>query len=455
MALADGKTSLLTEIVQDKELDHIFPFFLPDGRHFVYIRSVLRSDAATLFTGALDNAPQQQPAQPLGATQGGGPANHLYYFPARGPRTGAPGVLLFRRDNAVVAQPFDPNALRLSGDAAPVSEGSVANFTASPNVIVYKTGTTASLRPQSQLTWYDSSGNSSGNLGEIAVQGGLRISPDGTQVALEKSDSDLPAVSILTAARGTAAKLSAGRTPALSPVWSPEGSKIAYAALAGGRGNLSKGKRTSASLGDLYTKAADGAGSETMLFKEGGFPMDWSRDGVVLLSRLDLSRGTQTAALFALRVKDGKVDGDMTPYLATPANVNNGVFSPDGRWVAYESDESGKTEIYVSSFPDATRSRTIISAGGGRMPRWSRNGRELFYIAPDNALMAVPVATGASFQPGKLKALFTAAGRVLGWDVAPDGRFLLNVTVANATTGNLPAASPAIVVSNWQTALRQ
>jgi eukaryotic-like serine/threonine-protein kinase len=107
VALADGKTSLLTEVAPEKELDHIVPFFLPDGRHFVYIRSGLRGDAATLFTGAMDNTPQQQPTQPLGATQGGGPANHLYYFPARNQQATAPGLLLFRRDNTVVAQPFD------------------------------------------------------------------------------------------------------------------------------------------------------------------------------------------------------------------------------------------------------------------------------------------------------------------------------------------------------------
>jgi eukaryotic-like serine/threonine-protein kinase len=350
-----------------------------------------------------------------------------------------------------------PSALRLSGNATPVSEGSAGSFTAAPGVLVYKTGTIGSLGIQSQLTWYDNSGKSTGHLSEITGQVGLRISPDGTQVAVESLGSDLPTVWILNATRGTAAKLSVGGAPSASPAWSPDGAKIALAAQGGGMGSVvsKNAKKTSTSLGDLYMKAADGAGSETMLLRGGGFPTDWSRDGFILLSRLNLSGGTPSPSLFALRVKDGKADGEVTPYLVTPANVNNGVFSPDGHWVAYESDESGKTEIYVSSFPDATRSRTIISAGGGRMPRWSRNGRELFYLSNDNALTAVPITTASSVQPGKLKELFTASGRVLGWDVAPDGRFLLNVAAANPTTGNSPAASPAIVVSNWQTALRQ
>ena len=199
----------------------------------------------------------------------------------------------------------------------------------------------------------------------------------------------------------------------------------------------------------LYIKSADGAGTQTAL-SNGGFATDWSRDGAILLSRFTDTRG----GLYVLRIKDGNLEGGAAPYIAGPAI--EGVFSGDGQWVAYSSAESGKGEIYVSSFPDATRKRTVISTGGGSMPRWSRDGRELYCIASNNTVMAATVTTGASFEVGKPKSVFTVAGRIRGWDVTPDGRFLLNVDVeqASTTVGNAPAARPAIVVSNWQTSLQ-
>jgi eukaryotic-like serine/threonine-protein kinase len=247
----------------------------------------------------------------------------------------------------------------------------------------------------------------------------------------------------LDLARGVNTRLSFEPAGAGNAIWSPDGSQIVYAPGGG-------------SSADLYRKSANGAGQGELLFHSNQIksPQDWSRDGRFLLF---LQRSKDTGNDLWTLSMDG--EHKATPYLVTSFNEAQAKFSPDGHWVVYSSNESGNREVYVQPFPMSTGGKWPVSNGGGSQPRWSPDGKELFYLAPDNSLMAVSVSTaGGTFQPGVPKALFPAA--VLGgggggpgiawrWDISPDGkRFLMNTAMEDSV------GLPVTVVLNWQSALK-
>jgi Tol biopolymer transport system component len=235
----------------------------------------------------------------------------------------------------------------------------------------------------------------------------------------------------------------------LAPVWSPDGSRIVFDLPVNG----------------LYLKAASGAGKEELLLKSSGptSPDDWSRDGRFLLySAFDPKTGYDLWVL----PDPGRAPGDRkppTPVIQTQFNERQGQFSPDSRWIAYVSDESGRPEVYVQPFPASSGggSKVKISGDGGDQPRWRRDGKELFYFSPGGKLMAVDVvATSPVLQAGIPKLLFqapvfsggaSAMGMdVFRWDVAPDGkRFLINTAAAPAVS------EPVTVVLNWTAGLKK
>jgi Tol biopolymer transport system component len=225
--------------------------------------------------------------------------------------------------------------------------------------------------------------------------------------------------------------------------WSPDGSQIAYAPGGG-------------QSADLFRKPSNGAGQAELLLhsNETKTPMDWSRDGRSLLFA---QRGKDTGMDLWVLPMEG--DRKPVPYLVTPFSEAQAQFSPDGRWVVYTSDETGTKEVYVRPFPMSSGGKWPVSNGGGSQPRWRRDGKELFYFAPDSTLMAVPVTGGSTFQLGVPKALFrttvlggTGGGPGSSWryDVSPDGqRFLINTALEEATS------SPITLVVNWQTTLKK
>jgi Tol biopolymer transport system component len=274
----------------------------------------------------------------------------------------------------------------------------------------------------------------------------LSLSPDGTHAAVSRIDAQgqNPTVWLLIFSRGTSARFTFGSASATSAVWSPDGNRIVFASNREGTFNL-------------YQKLASGVGDEELLLKsdESKYPTSWSRDGRFLLYTV---QGNGKAGIWVL-----PLEGDKKPFplMRQEFNQHLGQFSPDGHWVAYSSDESGREEIYVIPFsPNPNQNASVaggkwlISSNGGIQPRWSRDGKELYYVSPDRKLMAVEITTDRVFQPGVPKVVFQALLSLnlfySRWDATADAkRFLVETPTAQ------PTQAPFTAVLNWQAALKK
>jgi Tol biopolymer transport system component len=429
-------------------LDQQYPTFLPDGRHFLYYQQSDIPESNGVFIGSLGSRPEEQGAKRLLATTGG----HVY-IPSQ---ESGPGQILFMREQTLMAQRFDDKRLELVGEPVPVAEqvgsqGSFGFFSASTNgVLVYRSG---GHEQYSQAMWFDRQGKGLGGAEEPGVQlYGLALSPDGTRAAVSLyrvgqavSNDD---IWLLDFARHTNMRFTFGQGNNRLPVWSPDGSQIIFASNRDGGDNL-------------YQKAASGVKNEELLLKSSydKFATSWSSEG-----RFLLYTASDPKTKYDLWVLPMEGDRKPMPFLRTEFNESDGHFSPDMRWIAYVSDESGNNEIYVRRFSQGsgasleTGSKWVVSQGGGVAPRWRRNGKELYYLAPDRKVMVVEIAADTVFHSGTPKPLFPAPlnpGRLsaplpLSWDVTSDGNRFLFPTPAVERT---PA--PFTVVLNWQSGLKK
>ena len=347
-----GAPSYLTTTAGRNEI-HAFPTFLSDGRHFIYLRA---PQNACVYAGSLGIHPEQQSSEQILATT---------IMPGYAPsEEGGRGRLLFMREGSLLAQSFDERRLELLGDPSLVAEqvGTFllsANFSASASgALAYRAGKTAA--PISELGWYDRQGKELGAAGERGAYTylDLALSSDGRRVACTRINPKAgPGENIwlLDLARGLGVPFTFDLAPDGSPVWSPDGERVAYSATRpGGVG--------------IYAKTANGTGKEQTLLGASGFPKysnDWSRDGHFLLYTQQDPK--TNADLWVLPLTgDGKSAGVPTPIANSEFNEGQGQFSPDMHWIAYASDESGRPEIYVQPFPGPP-------GGGGKTPI-SQNG---------------------------------------------------------------------------------
>jgi serine/threonine protein kinase len=419
------------------------PEFLPDGRHFMYWE--VAREHMGIYVGSLDGAP---PVRLF--PQNNSSDSNATYVPAA---AGQDGYLLFRRGETLMAQRFNPTRLSLSGDASPIAErigGSVlwAAFSISENgTLVY--ASTGGASAVQQLAWWDRNGKQLASFGPPGIYQDFRLAPDEKRVAFSSFRNNNIDVWVLDSVRGVPSRLTFDPAIDDPPLWSPDGSRVVWASSRNGPF-------------DLYVKSASGTGPENLLIKMGtpaGWPEDWSQDGRYLLYQIPGATTGQDLWVAAQPSEGAGASEDRKPfpYLQAAFDEKHGRFYPNGRWVAYTSNESGRDEVYVQSFP-LSGAKFQISANGGREPQWRKDGTELFYIAEDRALMAVPVKIAESaaepFQVGAPKRLFPVpfvdtfiVG--LSYEVSRDGeRFLMPASPSGA------AAPPLTVVLNWQTQLK-
>ena len=414
---------------------HVTPQFLPDGHHFIYVR-LSKTAVQGVYVGSIDAKPEEQDSRLVVS------ADSARYTEA--PQGGQ--YFLFLRAQTLMAQPFDVGTRSLRGEPVAIAEpvGLFATrgyFSVSANgVLAYRQGASEINR----LTWFDRTGKAIGNVAEPGRFEDLALSPDGSRLAAQRpAASAIFDIWLMDLARATSTRFTFGPGLHVNPVWSPDGKRIAYAL-----------ERNDGA--DVLEKDSNGAGSEEALFhyNDNAFPQDWSSDGHSLLLAL---RGPRTGDdLWVLPLTGAR---QPAPFLQTPFNESQAQFAPDGRWVAYMSDISGQSEIYVRPFPAARGNggQWLISTGGGFQPRWRGDGKELYYLSGPR-IMSVDIITAPNFKASVPKVLFevpiwvstvpTASSHT--WVASPDGkRFLINVDMS------ANRAQPITVVLNWAAALKK
>jgi Tol biopolymer transport system component/predicted Ser/Thr protein kinase len=408
---------------------HRWPSFLPDGRHFLYQVRFGAPGKNSVFAGSLDSKDRRE----ILAVD----TDAVY---------GSPGYLLFRRNDRLVATPFDPEGLQIRGDAVELVKGieyfpptSKSIFSVGADVLAYTSRSDARL---SRLAWFDRTGRELSQVGAPGIYIGPRLSPDGRKLAVSLIEQLAvpPDVWVFDTSLGTSVRSTERAGPDLDPVFSPDGTRIFFA---GSQGAGTWGIFETSTSGTAEPKAVLESPLSTM-------PTDISSDGRFLLYR-EFSADTRGD------IKVLPLTGERRPFtfLASPFDEDAAMISPDGRWVAYVSEETGRKEVYVATFPQPTR-RHRISTEGGTQPRWSRDGRELFFITRSRTIMATPFDSRSPDVPaGPARRLFDvmmhrqfSSNVPYRYDVAPDGRFLIVVR----SSDELPAL---ILVTNWQAGLEK
>ena len=436
---ASGGPAVPLTAIDRGESFQTFPVFLPDGRHFLYHRSGGPEDVNGIYTGSIDAEPSKQSTKRLLDLP------QVVQVISLGDNK---VKLVYLRNRTLVVQDFDAAKLQLTGEAAIVAEqvGNSLVFgfhAASANTLAYRTPVAENI----QLHWFDRQGKQGQAIGEPFIrQSSVALSPGGDRALVFRLEQQSAGIWVLDLRREVFLRLTTGSGMQSAPVWSPEGKRFAFASNVVGPANIRQG-------------FVDGDVISEPLFKSSGetYPLSWSADGRFVLYT---TNGPKTKAdLWILPVVAGH-GGTPFPFSTTPASESDGSFSPDERWIAYTSDETGSLEIYVRSFAPsvvggggesqkATGLKTRVSTSGGKQPHWRRDGKELFYVAGDEKLMAVTVRSGSSFQADNPQALFSLPAPGV-WDVAADGkRFLVGVPVEQR--GQVPFT----VVMNWMTGLNR
>ena len=423
---ASGGTPVVATTVEQDAVSHRVPHFLPDGKRLLFYSYGSTTDESDNGIHALDVESKKVTLVAKEKSEG------LYV---------EPGYLVFVRDENLMAQPFDAGALETTGEAVPIAEKVSFNsfrftgaYTFSPTgLLVFQTGVAV---PRSQLTWFDLDGKKGNTVGEPAtfLSAGRALSPDGRRAAVIIDAGDGQAdLWVYDLTRAVGSRFTFGSRRVFNPVWSPDGTQIVY----------------SDDVGKLAIKAADGASEPRVLLSEAGnsqlIPSSFSPDGSHLAYRKQAGKTRWDIWILPL-----KGDQKPWPFIATPASESGGEFSPDGKWFDYTSDESGKAELFVVSFPGPGGKRQL-SSGGGSAGFWMNDGREIAYATPERKLIAVQItAKGPNLEIGASRPLF--GGQFLpvarGVSITRDGhRFLAAIPLEEA------AAPPLTLVTNWSAAL--
>ena len=431
---ATGGTPVAVTKLDDSKLQatHRWPWFLPDGRHFLYrsgaTSSTTQKENNGIYLGSLDSAEQRLILR-------------VDTMPAY-----ASGYLLFVRETTLMAQSFDPKTFQLAGEAVPIVQRvqvdfvlSRAVFSVSENgILVSQSGGT--VLADRQLLWYERDGKQPASLGAPALYAQIDISPNEERLATGIFDvqAGSPDIWIYEMSRDVPLRFTFDLDFDASPIWSPDGSYVVW------RSNR-KGRY------DLYQKVSTGAGNDEILLEseENKDATSWSSDGRFIAYTNTTVKGNTQNDIWILPMS---ADRKPFPFMQTTANEITAQFSPDGRWVAYVSDESGTNQVYIAPFP-AAAGKWQISRNGGTEPRWRGDGKEIFFLSPENKLIVVAVnAIGSNLQVANAETLFEvnpANPPGYHYDVTKNGKRFLVDTIKEGSS------APLALVVNWPAELKK
>jgi len=411
------------------QFSHRWPQFLPDGKHFLFLGQATSSGDSTMYAGSLDSG---EPKVLLRNE------SNAIYAP--------PGYLLFLRQETLLAQPFDANKLQLTGEAAPLAgHGGVdsnmakGNFSVSENgILVYANGSMSEAR----LLWFDRSGKQLAETAGVDLYGFPRISPDGRKLVVSKlSAASSSGIWIFDLNHNTSSRLTFFAGKDAMPVWSPDDKFIAFASNQGANRHI-------------YQQAANGSGTATPLVAAQGDEIlpSWSSDGRYLVFQSHSNQGNSPWEIWAAPLFG---DRKTFPVAQNPHFLQgDAALSPDGKWLAYDTDETGRLEVYLMPFLHGGGKWQLSTSGGG-CSRWRADGKELFYMSLDNKLMSVEISEQASSVViGKVQPLFQAnpvpRAPECMYDVTPDGQKFVVVTLALE-----PGSQPLTLTLNWPALLKK
>jgi eukaryotic-like serine/threonine-protein kinase len=397
-----------------KERAVLWPEFLPDGKHFLYMAWMAQLQH-TIYAASVT----------------GGEPKLLVQAPSKA-QYASPGYLLFAKEGSLLGQKFDPDALQLTGSPVPIAErieffppSGLAAFSVSSNgVLAYQ-----SASRLSKLAWMDRSGRELG----VLVQGGafqdIRLSPDGKKVVANKADERIGSsdLYITELASGNSTRITSDQGNEFAGVWSPDGRRIVFAWDHNAIPFLHEMDLDNSGAPEAIDKPTDGP----------QIPFGWLPDGSILYQAIF----TETNADILL-LPPGKGIREPRKLLSSRFSEMSPAISPDVHWLAYTSDDTGRPEVYVRSFPQMGAPHRISNAGGD-FARWARNGRELYYIEGGNRLIGVPTRLAPDFEAAAPSLVFQASDGIVDFDPAPDGRFVVNIGNVNYMR------SPISVVINW------
>jgi hypothetical protein len=405
------------------ETQHWWPFFLPDGRHFLFVAG-RRGGANEIRVGTLGS----KKSRLVGHAE-----SRVEYAP--------PGWLVYTNGGRLVAQPFDARSARTTGEPVPVGGAATVGddfSVSSAGILAYRSGTPES---QARLLWVGRDGRTIGEAAPVGNYENLDLSPDDRRVALSILGEQPPTrdIWVRDLVRGTTSRLTFDPGDEISPIWSPDGGRIAYC-VGGGASQVS-------------IQASSGMGAESLSVK--GVVVrayDWSGAANTILA------GVLSGANVDIWAVPASGRQPPRPLLQTRFDETAGRLSPDGRWLAYTSNESGRSEVYVvpCSGPGG---KWQVSTAGGSFPHWREDGKELFFQGPGQgvaqSIMSVDARAGSTFEAGVPKLLFRTPLIQQGWNgyrwaVSRDGQRFLVATPA----GNAPPAH-LVVVTNWTSELRK
>jgi serine/threonine protein kinase/Tol biopolymer transport system component len=463
VSAAGGEPVMLSEPDTSKgESAHATPWFLPDGRHYLYTAWSANPDARAIYVASLDDADAM--------------ASRVRLMPAESKAVYVePGYLLYLRNRTLMARPFDADRLEFTGEARRLADnvmynpasGAAAFAASSGGTVMFRRGGTAG-DPEAarEWRWLDRAGEPGQTVGTPHRDSHVSLSNDGTRLAFTVGPPDGADIWVHDIARGLRTRLTTTAATDVFPLFSPDDTQLVFASTAasGENGGASPRGTAPRHVNGVYQKPANGALPERVLVAHddaqvtGLLPGSWAADGTIVAVRVrsgaDGRPANQEVDLWLLPPGGGPP----RPYLTTPFVEVQPMLSPNGRWLAYTTNESGTFQVVVQPFPDPSGDKVQVSSNGGMSPRWRNDGRELYFINGGSELVAVPVVTGDRFEVGAPATLFPTMFPFPGPSIAnlpyvpsPDGkRFLFSMPV------EAPAqATPLVVMTSWTAGLQE